>query len=325
MVISRMPHTLALAIGIGLAAAGCGYERPVSTVSYLGSSSERDDLSYSSLVDALKRTHPDLHARTSWRYVAAPASDEDAIAAAVREELRGRPTLIVAPTGSAAAAAHRAAGETPVVFATLVHPVLLGAVQALHAPGYRRTGVSLHDPLSLKRLELLTQALPAARRVGLLADHWWIEDFAVDDMVRQARQRYAIELVVVAAETPADVDAVMTSAWAPSIDAWYVPASYVAYLAEPALIAHLRRLRKPAIHATTEAVERGALMAYAQDTSFVFDAMADLVARVVDGEDPSKIPVEVPRRHVLAVRYDADAQALGLSPSIVRRADRLVR
>jgi hypothetical protein len=62
-------------------------------------------------------------------------------------------------------------------------------------------------------------------------------------------------------------------------------------------------------------------MAYALDTSYAFDALATLVARIAAGEDAGDIPVQRPRRHTLAIRVHGVATDMRAAPSIVRRAD----
>jgi ABC-type uncharacterized transport system substrate-binding protein len=106
-------------------------------------------------------------------------------------------------------------------------------------------------------------------------------------------------------------------------DAWYVPATYLAYFAEASILQHLQRLGRPSMHTTLGEVARGAPMAYVQDTRFVFDAMADLTHRVLRGVDAGSIPVQGPRQFVLAVRPRDTPAALRVHPSVVRRADRI--
>src|SRR5262249_28320709 len=69
-------------------------------------------------------------------------------------------------------AARAAAGTTPIVFIALdFDPVAKGYVASLSRPGGNATGVVVSQlELAAKRVELLREALPQARRVGLIWD-----------------------------------------------------------------------------------------------------------------------------------------------------------
>jgi putative ABC transport system substrate-binding protein len=82
-----------------------------------------------------------------------------------------KPELIYAPPQIASMAASQATRTTPIVFATAIDPVGAGLASSLAHPGGNVTGVvSVIDSLAPKRLELLRQILPNARRIGLLGD-----------------------------------------------------------------------------------------------------------------------------------------------------------
>jgi putative ABC transport system substrate-binding protein len=76
----------------------------------------------------------------------------------------------VASAGSAALAAKKATTSVPIVFATVNYPVEIGLVPSLRHPGGNITGTSFNAAeLAGKRLELLKQLVPTARRVGVLS------------------------------------------------------------------------------------------------------------------------------------------------------------
>ena len=187
--------------------------------------------------------------------------------------------------------------------------------------------MSLFDDLHLKRLELLKDAFPRVRKVAILADSPWLAAWSGDALAAQAKARLGLATIVHVADSPDALDRLMNSSAAAHVDAWYIPPTYIAWLAQPALIAHLQRLRLPAIHATDDEVKAGALMAYSWDKDFAYDAMATLTLRIAAGEDAGSIPVERPRRYLLSIRIraqDADGEPWArIAPAMVRRADRL--
>src|SRR4029453_14833863 len=84
------------------------------------------------------------------------------------ENVGSRPDVIVTGTSGAVVAAKRATATIPIVMAVSVDPVGLGVVQSLARPGGNVTGQAILSPeLSVKRLELLKEALPSLSRVAI--------------------------------------------------------------------------------------------------------------------------------------------------------------
>src|SRR4029434_2543329 len=78
------------------------------------------------------------------------------------EIVKSRPDVIVTGTSGAVVAAKRATATIPIVMAVSVDPVGLCVVQSLARPGGNVTGQAILSPeLSVKRLELLKEALPS--------------------------------------------------------------------------------------------------------------------------------------------------------------------
>src|SRR5262249_24391699 len=83
--------------------------------------------------------------------------------------LRSKVDLIVTG-GPAAQAALLASRSVPVVFGFSGNPVELGIVTTFARPGGNATGVSfLALDLAAKRVEILKEAAPAIKRVGVLS------------------------------------------------------------------------------------------------------------------------------------------------------------
>src|SRR3954453_3728200 len=81
------------------------------------------------------------------------------------------PDVIVTVATPATLAAKRATSSIPIVVATAGDLVRSGAVQSLARPGGNVTGVTLYSvELSQKRLEVLKEAIPSVKRVGVLGN-----------------------------------------------------------------------------------------------------------------------------------------------------------
>jgi putative tryptophan/tyrosine transport system substrate-binding protein len=293
---------------------------------YIGTFTPEDDRAYRRLLQAIEVRHPKLLLRYPVRYVRVSDSDATLISSVIAGELGRRPTLLITPTADTARIAAGLLSTTPVVFASHQHPVTSGIVDAMAGiRPQRMTGVSLADQWHDKRMELMREAFPRARSIAVLADRSWAGSDANAQVVVAAARRHGFYPHVLLVESGAEVDAAMTGAAAQAFDAWYIPATYIAYLQEARIIANLERLGAPAMHTTAAEVRSGGLLAYSADTSFVFDALSDLVARVCAGEDPAAIPIERPWRLVLSLRpRDEAGPRKRLPPAIIRRADEVL-
>ena len=297
----------------------------VPTLAFVGAAPEANDPSFAGFRSALARALTPGTASPALRYFEGSDLDAAQLRRAVAAALTASPSVLVLPTGDGALAAASSTHDTPVVFASYIDPLRNGIVVSLRRPGRRTTGVWLGDTLDLKRLELIKLAFPDVRTVSMLVDSSWLSTRDVTTTVADAHRLLGLNLKLHRADTRGELNNLMISPGAGDCDAWYIAPSYVAYLAEAEIIAHLRRLQLPAMHGSADEVAAGALMAYSQDTSFAYDAMAQLTVRVALGEDAGSIPVQRPYRHTLSVRIEPDAPWAQIAPSVVRRADRVHR
>lgn len=289
-------------------------------VAYVGERSAADDTGFVALRSAIRSRHGAVAREVRLRYVSTDGADLQALGSTLADLARQHPSLVVLPTGDAAAAGKQALGEVPAVFASYLDPVRAGFVEAINAPGGRLTGVSLADWLCEYRLDLLRRSFPGLRRIAVVADQSWADHYDGPDRLARYSAEHQVEVIFVRADDAEQVDRVMSASSAHEFDAWYFPPTYTSYVAEALIRSHLQRLQRPAMHATLHEVVQGGQLAYGQDTGFVWDALAELIERILAGEPPGQIPVETPRRFVLAVRSDASFSRQ-VSADVMREAD----
>lgn len=331
MTIHRIAHLLAASVAIAGASLALHRDAPPvapearKTVLYLGHGSIDRDATYGRFMQLAARTRPALQATAHIDFVGLPDEDPQAGARILAAALARRPVAIVAPYADSLRIARRIASSVPIVFSSYVDPVRGGFVDSLKQRDAPITGIDISDSLDGKRFEILHEAYPQVHDVAVLGDREWLVQDGVARRIADEAARFGLHAVIVLAETDADLARLFDGADAARYDAWYVPPTYLGYRTSATIIRRMRQLHKPCIFATTEEVQAGGLIGYAQDTGFAWQALVDLTARVVAGEQAGSIPIMQPRRFVLALRTGADTGVDPPAVAVIRRADLVLR
>jgi putative tryptophan/tyrosine transport system substrate-binding protein len=298
--------------------------KPIHRVVYVGSDGASADRTYQDMAAALQKLNSKSQIKLNLEYATVPIMPLEPKKIAISKLLAGEPAVLIAPTASTALAASQLPRKaTAVVFSSSADPVRGRIVNSMRGTGALITGVSLADEWHAKRIELLRDAFPVGHRLGVLLDRNWFrnEDFALQ--IGQPAQAHGYVATPFLADAAEEASSVLVSPEALGMDAWYIPRNFIAFIAEKEIIAHLRRNNIPAVHGTQQAVANGALMAFAQDTSPVGDMLADLTLRILRGEDAGSIPIQRPKKFILAVRPREEPGTPQINPSVIRRADRV--
>jgi len=227
----------------------------------------------------------------------------------------------------AALAAQRATTTIPTVMTLVGDPFGAGLVKSLAHPGGNITGLSLMtEELSAKRLELLKETVPQAKRVAILWNPnvpWHAK--AVQDL-KAVAPRMSIELKAVAARGPEDFNAAFSAAKRAHVQAMDVleSANYWNYRAD--LLSMVSKAHIPVIYGQRTFAEAGGLIAYGTNFSDIFRRSAGYVDKILKGVQPGNLPIEQPTKFDLVVNLKA-AKALGIKipESILLRADEIIK
>ena len=233
--------------------------------------------------------------------------------------------VIFAGNAPAVRAAMNATRAIPIVMVS-GDPVSAGFVASLARPRGNVTGLAImHTELSGKRLEILTQALPAARRIAVLGNP---ANPSTPAMLRETEARaraLGVQVLRFEATAADQLAGAVGAAARERVDA-------LAVMADPMFNRHRRRLveaaaqhRLPAIWEWGEIVEAGGLIAYAPQLADLQRRAATYVDRILKGANPAELPVEQPTKFDLAINLKT-AKALGLStpPDLLLRADQVI-
>ena len=260
--------------------------------------------------------------------------EHNLIEKSVREAVAWAPDAIIVPGPPLAMAARDATQAIPVVFFAVPDPEALGLVRSLARPGGNVTGIALNAAAGVvKRLELVRELLPSARRVASLFRR--PQHVALIDKIRRevAEAAGTLKLRIEDAEVGAGgrglgatlaglerrpPDAVLPFgpyAWEPG---------GVTVDAAKLLMEFERRTRVLVLQEFDYAVKAGATAAMYDGGSQLTPAIATL-ARILKGASPADTPVELPLAFMLAInRSGARAIGLTIPPTVLIRADVVV-
>jgi len=236
-----------------------------------------------------------------------------------------RPELIYAPPTVAALAAKQATGAIPIVFTTLTDPVGNGLVASLARPGGNATGViNVIEPLNPKRLELLHEILPNARRVGFLRDPTERQSDANSRSTDQAAAALGLTIVWADMSNPSELDAALAKLTVQGVDVIFAIPTIASNLRAP-IVELANRKRVPVIVNRASWLDTGALFSYGSSLPDQTRRSAQLVDKILKGAKPTDIPVEQPTRFELAINLKA-AKALGIAipRAVLLRADEVI-
>ena len=238
------------------------------------------------------------------------------------ELTRARPDVILA-TGPEAARAAQQATRSIAIVAIADDLVASGLVASMPHPDGNTTGVAIFAfQLDVKRLELLHEALPEARRIGILADR---EQVPTLSALNAAARDFGVEISPFTARSQEEIIHAIDAMRATAVDAVNVLASPILYALLPLILDRLRLSRLPAIWQWPEGAKEGGLIAYGPRLDAVFRQGARQVAKLLRGAKVADVPVEQPTRFELVINAKT-ARTLGItiSPTLLARADQVI-
>jgi putative ABC transport system substrate-binding protein len=250
------------------------------------------------------------------------------LAALAKELAAADVDLIVAVAPTAILATSRATSSVPIVMAWWGGPDLVaaGVIASYARPGGNITGVDmLLSALDAKRLDLLREAVPAARKIAVLIHNQQLFEPQLP-AVRELAARSGLTLEVVDTRDGAVSYAeAFDSAMRLRCQALLVMSSPLFGRDRRLIVEQAARVRLPAMHPDALAVAAGGLMAYGTTLAHLDQLAARQVDRILRGAKPAELPVEQPSRYELAVNLKT-ARDLGLTMprALLLRADQVI-
>jgi putative ABC transport system substrate-binding protein len=232
--------------------------------------------------------------------------------------------VVVAPGGAPVAlAAKSATTAIPVVFEMGGDPVVLGIVDSLARPGGNLTGVSsLSVEVSPKRLEFMHEVLPTAAVFAVVANPTSPTAPLQLKNLYTASETLGVQLHVLHANTEREFDSAFTALS-------QLRAAGLVFTSDPYFANRSQQLAALAVRHAVPAITQsrdfpmaGGLMSYGGDFTQSHRQTGIYAGRILKGEKPSDLPVQLVTEVELFLNLKA-AAALGITipPSMISSAE----
>ena len=235
--------------------------------------------------------------------------------------------IIVTIGTDATVAARDATATIPIVMLSAADPVGTGLVESLARPGRNVTGISMVGPdIEAKRLALLREVVPNARRVGVLVDPKTTVSGYSRGESEATYQRLGLEPIFVEVSAREKLDEAVTEMARRRVQAVIVHRSVLFSLNAQTIMDAALAHSLPVCVEDRGMLEAGGLMSYTIDDLDQLRHFATFVDRILRGAKPADLPVEQPTRFVLAINLKI-AKVLGLTipQSVLLRANDVIR
>ena len=222
-------------------------------------------------------------------------------------------------------AAKDATTSIPIVFSMGGDPVEVGLVSSFNRPGGNVTGISsMNSELGSKRVGLLHELLPTARRFALLASVSPFTNPLVRD-VQAGASTLGGEVEIIYATTNGDIDTAFAVIRRKQTDALVIAPGPLFNNNRVQLAILAARYAMPTIYSSREFTEAGGLMSYGPSITEEFRQAGIYAGRVLKGEKPADMPVMRSTKFEFVINLKT-AKALGLDvpPSLLARADEVI-
>ena len=234
---------------------------------------------------------------------------------------------IIATSTNSAVAAKAATGNIPIVFVTGRDPQTERLVSSISRPGGNMTGVSFSDvAVSGKRLALLHELVPNADVIAVLLDP--TSSFKAEmHEIEMAARAIGQKIITLKAGNEQEIRAAFSTAAKSGAGALFVGGSSFFNSHRSQLIGLAALHAIPASYPRFSAtVAAGGLVSYGASETDAYRRAGAYVARILNGEKPGDLPVELPTKFELAINLKT-AKTLGLTvpPALIARADEVIQ
>ncbi|HFU3984436.1 TPA: ABC transporter substrate-binding protein [Streptococcus suis] len=227
----------------------------------------------------------------------------------ISEQLIGGSDIVLAIATPSAQSLATVSTETPIVFTAVTDPLSADLVESIEKPGGLLTGTSDQAPID-KQVELLGQAVPDAKTVGILYTTSERNSEVQVEQAKELLEKAGYKVVVKGITSTNEVQDATTSLMK-DVDALFIPTDNTV-ASTMTMIGELSVEHKvPVIGGSTDMVDEGGLLTYGTNYEALGRQTAKMAIKIIEGADVSETAVEYPETVSLHVNEEM-AQKLGI-------------
>ncbi|MDM7849544.1 ABC transporter substrate-binding protein [Pseudochrobactrum kiredjianiae] len=253
------------------------------------------------------------------------AQGNPATAAQIARQFIGEaPDVIVPISTPSAQAVVSGTRDIPVVFTAVSDPVGAQLVKSMEKPGGNVTGLSDLSPVA-DHVKLIKEVAPNVKTIGFLYNSGEANSLSLLEGLKVAAKEAGLEVVESAATKSAEVQGA-ARALIGKADLIYVPTDNTIISALEGAVSVAEEAKIPLMTADTDSVSRGAFIALGFNYYDVGKQTGEVVVRILKGEKPGDIPVNVAAGTDLVVNLVA-AKKMGIEipQAVVDRASKVIK
>src|SRR5438132_4692374 len=217
--------------------------------------------------------------------------------------------------GTPAALAAKKAGTIPIVMTASANPVATGIVPNLARPGGNVTGLStLVNELHGKRLELIKELLPAAKRVGSIYNLSNPNASSQVKTLGDSARALGLQAESFDARDAESLRRALDAARARGVDALLLSSEAIVAANRRTIVDFAAKHKLFAMYSAREFVDDGGLISYGVHYPDLYYRAASYVAKILKGAKPGDLPIEQPTKLELVINLKT-AKALGIAIS----------
>ena len=248
---------------------------------------------------------------------------------AIAAEMVRRKVTVIVTMGGGFVVAHAAKEATttiPIVFVAAGDPVSIGLVTSINRPDANITGVSLLlVEFAGKRLELVRELVPHAKRIGWLVNPNAVPAVAEARDAQSMAKALGLQTVVLNAQTESEVNLAFATLIESRVDALIVAPDGFLVGRRYQLAELAARHRIPTIYPTNDFPIIGGLISYGTSLIEGYHQSGIYVGRILNGTKPADLPILQLSKFELVINLKT-AKTLGLAipPTLITRADEVI-
>jgi putative ABC transport system substrate-binding protein len=232
--------------------------------------------------------------------------------------------LVLAIATPSAQTAANVLKNTPVLITAVTDPVEAGIVKSMEKPGANITGTTDMNPVA-KQLELIRNFLPEVKDIGILYNPGEVNSTVQVKLAKEKAKEMEVNLEEATVSNSSEVSLAVSSL-VDNVDAIYVPTDNIIVSAMPTVlqIAHNRKV--PVFASENNSVEQGAVATLGIDYYQLGRQTGSMAARILNGSDPAKMPVESSKELKLYINQKSTEEiGLEIPAELLESADTIFK